>query len=78
MQVGDEVIITNFRERLIYQVVGFEIIAPNQTNCIRIQPGKDMVTIFSCHPAGSTNQRYVVYCERVDAEAYHPLSEPKM
>jgi len=75
ISVGDLVIVTNFREQLHYRVVGCEVIQPNQTNKIMIQPGKDMITIFSCHPYGSTAQRYVVYCERIDADTTYPLPE---
>jgi len=66
MQVGDEVIITNFREELVYQVVQIEIIYPYDIAKVKIQPGRDLVTLVSCHPVGTTYQRYIVYCERVE------------
>ncbi|MCL2339577.1 MAG: class C sortase [Actinomycetia bacterium] len=62
---GDEVIITNFREELHYQVVGSRIIEPNDIQKIEIQPGRDMITLISCDPPGSTARRIVVYCERI-------------
>ncbi|MCL1880521.1 MAG: class C sortase [Actinomycetia bacterium] len=65
LQVGDEVKIINFRETLVYQVVNIEIIDPHQIGAIKIQPGRDMVTLFSCHPVGTSQQRYLVQCERV-------------
>ncbi|MCL2136264.1 MAG: class C sortase [Coriobacteriia bacterium] len=62
--VGDEVIITNFHDQLVYRVVGFDIIHPNDVDLICIQEGRDMLTLISCHPPGTTTARYVVYCER--------------
>ena len=37
---------------------------------IKLQPGKDMVTLISCHPyvIGGGPYRYIVYCERVGTE----------
>lgn len=63
--IGDEIYITNFRESLTYRVVEYEVINPSDIKKVLIQEGKDMVTLFSCHPYLYNNQRYVVYCERV-------------
>lgn len=63
---GDEVLITNLWEALRYQVVGTKIIDPNEIEHILIQPGRDMVTLLTCHPyASGGKQRYLVYCERI-------------
>ncbi|HCC34502.1 MAG TPA: class C sortase [Ruminococcaceae bacterium] len=65
MQPGDEIFITNLWETLRYQVVESKIIEPDEVREIHIREGKDMVTLFTCHPQRSTRLRYVVYCERV-------------
>ena len=68
IQVGDEIIVTNFRETLRYRAVEIKIIWPWETNEILIQPGRDLISLFSCHPLGDDtprNQRYLVVCERV-------------
>ena len=66
LSVGDEVVITNLWERLRYRVVGTKIIEPHETENILIQPGRDMVTLLTCHPyASGGTQRYLVYCQRV-------------
>lgn len=63
---GDEVLITNLWEILRYQVVGTKIIEPHEIDHILIQPGRDMVTLLTCHPyASGGKQRYLVYCERI-------------
>lgn len=66
LTLGDEVIITNLWETLRYQVVGTKIIEPHEIENILIQPGRDMVTLLTCHPyASGGKQRYLVYCERI-------------
>ena len=63
---GDRVTISNLWETLDYAVVGTKIISPNDVDAIKIQPGKDMITLFTCHPyASGGRQRYLVFCERV-------------
>lgn len=70
LNVGDQITITNLWETLIYQVTEIKIIDPNDVDEILIQPGKDMVTLLTCHPyASGGRQRYVVYCERIGAPA---------
>lgn len=65
LNIGDELTITNFRESLVYRVVEIKIISPNNIEEILIQPGKDLVTLLTCHPYGYNYQRYTVYCERL-------------
>lgn len=65
LQVGDTVTITNLWETLTYTVVDIQIIQPDQVNRIKIQPGRDLLTLITCHPyASGGRQRLVVYCER--------------
>ncbi|MGI5906911.1 MAG: class C sortase [Candidatus Pararuminococcus gallinarum] len=64
LELGDEVIIENFRETLIYKVVELRVIDPTEVDQLLIQEGRDMVTLFTCHPYRHNYQRYVVFCER--------------
>lgn len=65
LKVGDRVIIKNPWEKLTYRVEEIKIIQPNDSDQIRIQKGKDMVTLLTCHPYRSHGKyRYVVYCIR--------------
>lgn len=65
MQEGSFVYVTNPWETLKYQVTDKKIIAPDDVSSILIQNGRDMLTLFSCHPyAGGGAYRYVVFCER--------------
>lgn len=65
LKKGDEILITNLWETMTYEVERIEIISPDEINKIRIQDGKDMVTLVTCHPYPHNYQRYLVYCERI-------------
>ena len=63
--VGDTVTITNLWETLTYRVCEIRVIEPNDINAVLIQPGRDMLTLITCHPYASGGRyRLVIYCER--------------
>ena len=65
LKVGDRVIIKNPWEKLTYRVEEIKIIQPDDSDQIKIQKEKDMVTLLTCHPYRSHGRyRYVVYCIR--------------
>ena len=65
LKAGDKVIIKNKWQKLTYRVTGISIIEPTDSEAVKIQPGKDMITLLTCHPYRSHGKyRYVVYCER--------------
>lgn len=65
LQVGDEVRITNLWEELRYTVVEIRIIEPYDLDAILIQPGRELLTLMTCHPYASGGRyRYLVFCER--------------
>ena len=66
LALGDEVTITNLWETLTYRVTDIQIVSPDNVSAILIQPGKDMITLLTCHPYASGGKyRYLVFCERV-------------
>ena len=66
LAVGDTVTLTNLWEILTYTVVDIRIIQPHEVDMVKIQQGRDLLTLLTCHPyASGGRQRYVVYCERV-------------
>ena len=68
LKVGDMVSITNLWETLTYRVCDIKIIDPHDVTEILIQPGRELLTLLTCHPyASGGRQRYVVYCERVES-----------
>jgi len=65
LNTGDAVYVTNFWETLTYRVTYTAVIEPDDSEKVKIQEGKDMVTLITCHPYRSGGKyRYVVYCER--------------
>ncbi len=74
LKVGDLVSVTNLWEELSYRVCEIKIIDPYDVTEILIQPGRELLTLLTCHPyASGGRQRYVVYCERVESS---PVSIP--
>ena len=74
LKVGDLVSVTNLWERLTYRVCEIKIIDPHDVTEILIQPGRELLTLLTCHPyASGGRQRYVVYCGRVESS---PVSIP--
>lgn len=66
LEYGDIVQIQNPWDLLTYEVCERSIIEPNDIESIRIQPGRDLLTLMTCHPyASGGRQRYLVICERV-------------
>lgn len=64
ISAGDEVVLTTLWDTLKYKVVGTEIISPDDTASVGVKPGKDLVTLLTCHPYPYNYQRYLVICER--------------
>lgn len=63
---GDLVYVTNFQEELKYEVTEIKIIDPDAIEEIRIQSGKDLLTLITCHPYRSGGKyRYMVVCRRL-------------
>ena len=66
LQVGDTVRLTNLWETLTYIVADIQIIQPHEVDMIKIQQGRDLLTLLTCHPyASGGKQRYVVFCEKL-------------
>lgn len=69
LQIGDTVMVTNLWEQLTYRVAEIKIIYPYEVEEILIQPGRELLTLLTCHPyASGGKQRYLVICERVYQE----------
>ena len=67
LQAGDTVKLTNLWETLTYTVADIQIIQPHEVDMMKIQQGRDLLTLLTCHPyASGGKQRYVVYCERTE------------
>ena len=66
LQIGDLVYIDNVWTLMKYEVVDIQIISPDDVDAIKIQEGRDLVTLLTCHPPNTGGrQRLLVFCERV-------------
>lgn len=62
---GDAIYVSTFGQRMKYQVRSTEVVLPDQTDSLRTQPGKDLLTLVTCTPYGINTHRLLVHAERV-------------
>lgn len=63
IQLEDKITVTTPWETLVYRVCELQIITPEETNAVLIQPGRNMITLITCHPYTQNYQRYLVKAE---------------
>lgn len=61
---GDEVYVDTPWGTVEYRVSGTAVIDPADIDAVKIQPGRTMLTLVTCHPLYHNYQRYVVYCDQ--------------
>ncbi len=70
LAVGDTLVLETPWDTLGYRMVETLIIDPTDATAVdevcAVQPGRDLVTLMTCHPYPTTRQRYVVVFERDD------------
>ena len=66
LEIGDTVTIDNYWEMIDYKVIDYKIVAPDETNDIYIQKGRQLLTLITCIYSGYGNDfdRYLVICEK--------------
>ena len=68
LAAGDRVFVTNYWDTLVYEVREIRIIEPDDVSAVMIVPGKDQITLLTCHPYASGGRyRYLVICQRVES-----------
>ena len=65
LEVGDEIYITNLWGQLMYRVCEMDVIDPSDTHRVKLQEGRDLITLVTCHPYRHNHQRYIVFAERI-------------
>lgn len=63
--VGDKFFITICGETFAYQIDQIQIVEPDQTDSLALQPGKDYVTLVTCTPYGVNTHRILCRGYRV-------------
>ena len=65
VETGDTFVIEVFGEVLTYRVVETKVVEPEQTEELRAEPGRDLVTLVTCTPLGINTHRILVTGERI-------------
>lgn len=85
LETGDVFYLHVLDETLTYEVDQLLIVEPYQTDALKIDRGKDYVTLITCTPYGINSHRLLVRGHRIEAkveetsfaEAISPEAEPK-
>jgi sortase A len=76
LQPGDEIIATTLSGRFTYRVTAQQIVSPSDYWVVaNSDPTKATLTLTSCHPKLSAQQRIVIFSELVASES-SPVGEP--
>lgn len=62
---GDRFTLEIFGQVLTYQVFSVVVVAPDNTESLRADPDKDLVTLITCTPLGINSHRILVTGERI-------------
>ena len=75
---GDMIYLTVLGERLSYTVTDTVTVLPEETEGIKIERGKDLVTLITCTPYAVNTHRLVITAERTvetqEVQEYKPIS----
>lgn len=66
LKEGDKFHIYFFDKKLTYRIFQTEVVQPWETDHLGIQEGRDLVTLFTCHPYPVNDKRLLKWGERVD------------
>ena len=66
VQKGDYFIIRSLGEDHAYRVYDVEVVLPQQTESLLIQPGQDLCTLVTCTPYGINSHRLLVHGQRCE------------
>lgn len=64
LEEGDVFILYVSEQKLLYEVCEIQVIRPEETENLRVQEGKDLVSLVTCTPYGINTHRLVVTGER--------------
>ena len=64
--VGDTIEVVVFGRTSVYQVVDSAVVLPSETETLRPEAGRDLLTLVTCTPLGVNSHRILVTAERVD------------
>lgn len=68
LQMDDSIYITTPWRTLVYRVCEIRIVTPEDNTWCKIQQGRTLISLMTCHPYGQNYQRYVVFAELCQEE----------
>ncbi len=77
LTVGDHIYVSTPWAVLDYQVTSFKVVTPEDTDSVKVQQGRDMITLLTCHPQPQHTYRLLVYCDRVGTISVETPVEPE-
>ena len=81
LKEGDHFLVNVLDEILCYEVDQISVVEPSDTDALRVEDGKDLMTLLTCTPYGVNSHRLLVrghrveYVEEVVMEEEVPLAE---
>jgi len=66
LEEDDIVLLHTMGDVLAYRVTSSEVVWPDETSSLAIQPGQDLLTLVTCTPYGVNDHRLLVHCVRTD------------
>lgn len=65
LEVGDDVVLTALGAVARYEIDSIEVVTPDSTAGLRIEPGEDRLTLVTCTPIGVNSHRLLIHAQRV-------------
>lgn len=67
LEKGDEIIVYYNQKKFIYRVTDESVVKPGDTNALNARdPNKKEISLMTCWPVGTTNERLIVFGELVE------------
>lgn len=63
LQIDDPIYVTTQWQTLVYRVFEIRIVTPEDNTWCKIQQGRTLISLMTCHPYGQNYQRYIVLAE---------------
>ena len=75
LEEGDVFFVTVLKERLAYQVFAKDVILPEETKSLQIDPDEDYCTLVTCYPFGVNTHRLLVRGTRIELDTGDALAK---
>lgn len=70
---GDKIQITILDKVLTYEVIGNEVVEPDDSTSLGIEKDQDLLTLLTCHPFMVNNKRLLVHAKRLETDDKPPV-----